>query len=290
MKVAIIGGVGKMGQWFANLLARDGKEIIIADSQRERLPEIGRKLGVATSVTNVEAVQNADYVLLCVPIGDFTKVVSEVGPCLKAGQALLDVTSVKVAPVADMHRYVKEATVLGAHPLFGPGAPGADKQNFVLTPTCDTEDNLARKIQGYLETKGARVVLMSPEEHDEAMSLVLGLSHFIAIVSADTILGSSAAKSIGILSSTTYKVLLTMIQSVLSEDPELYASLQMSLPQAADHEKVFQGKAADWAELVRKKNKAEFIRRMKGLKTQMDEVAPDFGKAYEKMYRIVEGL
>ncbi|GAI64600.1 unnamed protein product, partial [marine sediment metagenome] len=28
----------------------------------------------------------------------------------------------------------------------------------------------------------------------------------------------------------TYKVLLTLVESVLSEDPELYASLQMNLP------------------------------------------------------------
>ena len=37
-------------------------------------------------------------------------------------------------------------------------------------------------------------------------------------------------------------------------------------------------------------DKREFIRRMKALTDRLESVDPDFGKAYENMYRIVEGL
>ena len=48
--------------------------------------------------------------------------------------------------------------------------------------------------------------------------------------------------------SSTYKVLLTLIESVLSEDPELYASIQMSLPHVTDFEKLFRERTGEWAD------------------------------------------
>jgi prephenate dehydrogenase len=81
-----------------------------------------------------------------------------------------------------------------------------------------------------------------------------------------------------------------MIESVLSEDPELYASIQMSLPNVTDFERLFREKTGEWADLVAEGNKGEFVRRMKSMKARLLKVAPDFEKSYEKLYRIVEGL
>ena len=55
-------------------------------------------------------------------------------------------------------------------------------------------------------------------------------------------------------------------------------------------EELFREKTAEWADLVAGKNREELARRMKGLKSKLEEVAPGFVKSYEKMYRIVEGL
>jgi len=81
-----------------------------------------------------------------------------------------------------------------------------------------------------------------------------------------------------------------MIQSVLSEDPELYATLQMSLPRVTEFEKLFRSRAREWADLVESKDRREFVRRMKAMKDRLEKIAPDFDKSYENMYRIVEGL
>ena len=113
---------------------------------------------------------------------------------------------------------------------------------------------------------------------------------FIALVTADTLLSSGEIKPMATSGSSTYKVLLTLIESVLSEDPELYASLQMNFPRVTDYEHLFREKTGEWAELVAGKDRKEFVRRMQGLKNRLEKVAPDFVKSYEKMYRIVEGL
>jgi len=89
---------------------------------------------------------------------------------------------------------------------------------------------------------------------------------------------------------STFKLLLTLAEGVISEDPEFYTSLQMNLPNIADIEKLFQERAKTWADLVKNKDSQKFARRMNELKDRLSQVNPDFGKAYEDMYRLVEGL
>jgi prephenate dehydrogenase len=127
---------------------------------------------------------------------------------------------------------------------------------------------------------------MTPQEHDHQMAVVLGLAHFIAIVSADTLLGADGIKNMELVGGITYKVLTTLVESVLSEDPELYASLQMNLPNLPELERSFKNKAEQWGHLVATRDRAEFIKRMKSLKDKLRRDNPNFGRAYENMYRI----
>ena len=290
LKVAIIGGAGKMGRWLSGFLLEDEFRVTIADTDEKSLADAGLQLGVDIAGNNIDALKDADYILLSVPIEGFEEVLKEIGPHVQSDQVVIDITSTKERPIDLMHRYIENGRILGAHPLFGPGAGSIANKNVVLTPTDDEEAALADKITTYLEAKGARVSRMTPQEHDETMSLVLGLSHFIALVAADTLLSSGEIRPMETSGSSTYKVLLTLIESVLSEDPELYASLQMNFPKVSDYENLFREKTGEWADLVAGKNRQEFAERMKALKNKLEKVAPDFVKSYEKMYRIVEGL
>ena len=290
MKIAIIGGSGKMGRWVADFLLKEGKEVIITGRNQKKLLEAKRQLGVEATTDNVEAVKGADAILISVPIDNFEEVVEQVSPYMRPEQVIIDITSIKVFPVETMHKHIKMGLTLGIHPVFGPGARGIANQNFVLTPTNEREGTLAQKVRGYLETRGAKVTLMTPQEHDEMMAVILGLSHFIALVSADTLLSFDKLKQMEAIGGITYKVLLTLVESVISEDPELYASLQMSLPGMTEIGKLFQSKGKVWADLVKSKDRQEFVKKMKALRSRLEEGNPDFGKAYENMYKIVDGL
>ena len=290
MKIAIIGGSGKMGRWFARFLLKEGQEVIITGRNERKLLEAKRQLGSVEATTdNVAAVKSADTILISVPVDNFEEIVEQVSPGIRPEQVIIDVTSIKVFPVETMHKHIKTGLTLGTHPVFGPGAKGIANQNFVLTPTNQRETALAQKVREYLETRGAKVTLMTPQEHDEAMAVILGLAHFIAIVSADTLLSFDRLKQMEAISGITYKVLLTLVESVISEDPGLYASLQMSLPNMMEIEKLFQRRVKTWAGLVENKDKQKFVERMGALKSRFEKANPDFGKAYENMYKIVEG-
>jgi prephenate dehydrogenase len=289
MKIAIIGGSGKMGQWFARFLLKDGKEVIITWRNERKLLEAKQQLGVEVA-TNVEVAKSADVVLISVPIDNFEEVVEQLCPYTHSGQVIIDITSIKVSPVETMHKHIKTGLVLGAHPMFGPGARDIANQNFILTPTNEEETALAQKIREYLEARGARATMMTPYEHDEMMAVILGLSHFIAIVSADTLLNFDRLREMEAIGGSTYKVLLTLVGSVISEDPEFYASLQMSLPNMTKIEKLFQRSSETWADLIKNRDRQEFVNRMNILKNRLEKGELDFKKAYENMYKIAEGL
>ena len=288
MRVAIIGGSGKMGQWLAKFLSKDGHEVIITGRNKAKLLEAKRQLDVETTTDNVEAVGKAEVIIISVPIDNFEEVIKQICPHTKPEQAIIDITSIKTFPVKIMHKHIKTGVMLGTHPMFGPGARGIANQSVVLTPTNEKEKTLAQKISEYLESKGARVALMSPDEHDEMMGVILGLSHFIAIASADTLLSLDKLKQMRAIGGSTFKLLLTLAESVISEEPEFYTSLQMNLPNIAEIEKLFQSKTKAWADLVESKDKEKFAQKMNALKDRLSQIDPDFGKAYQDMYKLVE--
>ncbi|GAI87541.1 unnamed protein product, partial [marine sediment metagenome] len=61
-------------------------------------------------------------------------------------------------------------------------------------------------------------------------------------------------------------------------------------PNITEIEKLFQKRAKVWADLVKNKDRQKFVQQMSALRNRLEKSNPDFGKAYENMYRIVEGL
>ncbi len=285
MKVAIIGGTGQMGQWFGRFLKQEGKEVVLIGRNPDAARNTGLIIGCEAS-TDIKKVQESDAVIISVSIDAFEEVVQKLAPFLKDGQMIFDVTSVKVMPVDIMHRYIKKGLVLGTHPVFGPGARNASGHNFVLTPTTPDEQALSKKVEKFLLKRGGKVQIMSPEEHDRLMAIILGLAHFISIVSANTLVDFGKLDQMAGVQGVTYRALLTLVESVLSEDPELYASLQMNLPQLKEAQDIFINNAKLWTDIVTQKDRQAFVSRMRKLRNQFEKNNPDFGKAYDNMYRL----
>ena len=289
MKVAIIGGAGKMGRWFTGFLLKEGDEVRITGRNQERLKEASRQLGVKGE-SNTSAVQWADVVLISVPIDDFTGVVQQIAPYTRPEQIIIEITSVKMLPVEAMHSYLNSKRVLGVHPMFGPGATDIAHHNFVLTPTNDVERDLALAAHKYLSERGAKVETMSPDEHDRMMSVVLSFCHFVALSAADTLLGVGKLQQLNAIGGTSYRMLMTFIASVISEDPSLYAALQMNLPFTVEMEKLFQEKVKVWADVIKNRDRQQFMKYMEHIRNVFTEENTDVEEAYRDGYKLVENL
>jgi len=287
LRVAII-GAGKMGQWFTKLFREEGFSVVVSSRTRSKAEALRAEFGVDVARSNVEAVDNADWILLCVSLDSLDAVLREIGSHVRPDQVVMDIGSIKEIPVNLLHKHVEHGVTLGTHPVFGPGARSLEGQNFVLTPVGDEEKSFAGEFRGWLEKCGAVVSVLSPRKHDELMSLVLGFPHFVGLVAGDTLMNNPNfvdAKAVG---GATYKLLLTLAEAVSSEEPVFYSNLHMSLPEMEKIEGLFLSKVEEWLRMVKSKDCAGFSRKMGQVKKRLRELDPEYERAYRAMYRLLD--
>jgi prephenate dehydrogenase len=286
MKITVI-GAGKMGVWFAKFFQSKGYDVILADRKKEKLEKL-KDLLVDLTYNFEEAVQDADQILLCVSINAMDEVVRAISPAVHNGQVVMDICSIKEAPVKTMHQYIKTATVLGTHPVFGPGSNGVKHKAYVLTPTNAKEQEFAKQFKQWLEREEAHVFIMTPQKHDELMSVVLGLPHFLGLVACETLLEQKNLSETKKVAGTTYRLLFTLAEATALETPDLYANLQTNLPGLGKIEDQFMAKAQEWLHLIKNKDAQAIVDRMEQLKKKLMVTDSDFAKSYEVMYKMLE--
>jgi len=214
--IAIIGGNGGMGQLFVRLFADFGHTVLIADQD--------------TELSNTSAVQNADVIVIAVPIASTQAVIEEVGPHCKEDALLIDITSTKQQPVETMLQHFK-GSVIGTHPLFGPSVHSLQGQRIALVCARDTNtwhDWLCH----VLHARGLSILETTAQEHDKAMGIVQVLTHQTTEVLGRTIqqLDVDVRKTLE-FTSPIYLMELLMAARHFAQSADLYASIQMNNPE-----------------------------------------------------------
>ena len=286
MRTAVL-GAGKMGVWFAKWCKEKGDTVVLADRNPQKLAKLKEELGVETADFPT-AVRGADRVLICVSISSFEEIVKKIASAVIKGQPVMDISSIKEYPVNVMHKYLKDALVLGTHPVFGPGSHGVRNKAYVLTPTNPEEEAYAKEFQRWLEKEEAHVFIMTPQKHDELMSLILGFPHFLGLAACETLLAQPAFSESKKLAGTTYRMLFTLAESVAQETPDLYANVQTKLPGLGKMEELFIANAQEWLDLMKKKDAREIMARMDRLRAKLAKADKDYDKSYETMYKMLE--
>jgi prephenate dehydrogenase len=287
MRTAIL-GAGKMGVWFAQFCKEKGDTVVLADRKAEKLAKLQTELQVETTTDFQAAVKDADHVLICTSISSFEEIIKKIAPAIHKGQAVMDICSIKEYPVNVMHQYIKEATVLGTHPVFGPGSNGVAHKAYVLTPTNPQEEAFAEQYKQWLEKEEAHVFIMTPQKHDELMSIILGLPHFIGLVACETLLAQEGFAESKKLAGTTYRMLFTLAEATAQETPDLYANVQTKLADLGKMEELFIQNAQSWLDLMKNKDSAEIMARMDRLRAKLEKADKEYGKSYETMYKMLQ--
>ncbi len=266
-KIAIVGAGGRMGFWFSQFFKERGIEVVGSDININSLKKLKENFQIKIAKSNKEAIESVKFILISVPPQNFEEVCKEIAPFIKKDQIILDITSVKVKPVKLMHKYFKGNLVLGTHPLWGP----TSKENLkiVLTPTNKKERDFAKKLKIWFQENGIQVKILSPRKHDELMSWVLGLSHFIGLSSGST-LAKSNLKEIKEFSGPSFQLLLDLIKKVVSNSPEVFSELQFTLPYLSKIEKSFEKKVKFWREIIKRKERKKFFEEMLKIKKEID--------------------
>ncbi|CTQ69329.1 prephenate/arogenate dehydrogenase family protein [Roseibium alexandrii] len=190
-RMALI-GIGLIGSSLAQAARQRDlvKEIAIStrsEATLRRAEELG--LGDSYSVDAAVAVEGADLVILCVPVGANEAIAKWIAPALKKGAILTDAGSTKGSVVAQVAPHVPEGVhFIPGHPIAGTEQSGPDagfptlfdQRWCILTPPENTDPDALEKLKAFWQGCGSDVDLMDPKHHDLVLAIVSHLPHVIA--------------------------------------------------------------------------------------------------------------
>ena len=190
-RIALI-GIGLIGSSISHAARRAGlAKTIVGSAKTAATRETALRLGlIETAYTNPrEAVEGADLVILCVPVGACGAIAAEIGPHLARGAILTDVGSVKGTVLRDVGPHVPDGVhFIPGHPIAGTEHSGPeagfaelfDNRWCILTPATDSNRGAILRLKTFWRMLGSNVEIMDAEHHDLVLGITSHVPHLIA--------------------------------------------------------------------------------------------------------------
>ncbi len=190
-ELAII-GVGLIGSSVARAVRRRkaASRIVLADRSQETLAR-AKALALGDEATSdlARAVENADCVILCAPVGANEEIGCAIGSALKHAAIVSDVGSVKGAVISALEPILPpHARFVPAHPVAGTEQSGPDagfaslfiNRWCILTPPDGSDPEAVGDVRALWEALGSNVEIMSAAHHDLVLAITSHVPHLIA--------------------------------------------------------------------------------------------------------------
>ncbi|MXQ52594.1 prephenate dehydrogenase [Shimazuella alba] len=191
-KIAIL-GVGLIGGSLAfSFKERTDYRVIGFDTSEATIDQAITLGAVDEGHTSLpEAVVNADYIIIAVPVGQIGLYINQLANLpLKKGVIVSDVGSTK-AEVTKYGKILKDKgySFIGGHPMAGSHRSGVQAAHallfenayYVLTPEPDSSLSDVEKLSHLLKkATHAQLVVMDAEYHDKVVGAISHLPHVIA--------------------------------------------------------------------------------------------------------------
>jgi len=190
MKKIVIVGLGVIGGSLGMALSTTGKYHVIGIDKDPVTLQTALETRAVTETTEdiCKGVRNADVVFLAVPVTEIVRIAEIIEDCVPPRAVVTDVGSTKRTVVEALEGKFFSRFV-GGHPMTGSeytGIRGADQYLFenaiyVLTPTPRTDPDALDMIKSIVADTGARILCVSPQEHDLMVAAVSHLPHLLAV-------------------------------------------------------------------------------------------------------------
>ncbi|WP_299412664.1 prephenate/arogenate dehydrogenase family protein [uncultured Sulfitobacter sp.] len=153
--------------------------------------DTAREIGLCDVVYDdiIDAVRDADLVVLCVPVGVMGSVMQQIAGALKPGATVTDVGSVKRDVIAQVLPHLPEGVhFVAGHPLAGTEHSGPrsgfaelfDNRWCLLVPAEGSDPEAIARLRAYWEALGSNVEEMEAEHHDLVVAVTSHAPHLIA--------------------------------------------------------------------------------------------------------------
>ncbi|MEL6259219.1 MAG: prephenate/arogenate dehydrogenase family protein [Pseudomonadota bacterium] len=192
-RAAII-GIGLIGSSIARAIEKTAAAGVVSLFDIDAaVREDARTLALGEVADDIAAaVDDADLVILCTPVGRLGAVCAAMADHLKAGAIVTDVGSVKAKALTEMRDACPDHIhLIPGHPIAGTekSGPAAGFGSLfqdawhILTPLSDQNaayDKAVDALAVFWRTLGARVEVMDAERHDRVLAITSHLPHLIA--------------------------------------------------------------------------------------------------------------
>ena len=190
-RVALI-GLGLIASSMCHAMRRAGlADEIVGYAKSAESRDIAREIGLCDHIYDsaAEAVNDADLVVLCVPVGAMGAVAREIGPSLKPGCTVSDVGSVKRTVIEAVAPFIPDGVhFIPAHPLAGTEHSGPrsgfaelfDDRYTIIVPVDGSDRAATTQLTSLWQGMGALVEEMDPEHHDRVLAVTSHTPHLIA--------------------------------------------------------------------------------------------------------------
>lgn len=180
------------------------------------------------------AVEDADLVILCTPIGQMRELAERMAPVLKRGAIITDVGSVKAGVVQALEPLLAAAGAhfVGSHPMAGAektGVKAARADLFkdavcAITPTSRSNAVAVKRVEEFWREIGARPLKLPPEAHDELVSRSSHLPHVVAAELANYVLSPIHPKEQALLCANGFRD----TTRIASGSPEMWRDIALA--------------------------------------------------------------
>lgn len=189
-KIAIL-GPGLLGGSVALACRETGIKAVLWGRNAERV-KAARALGLEATTEISQAVDQADLVILAVPVGAMPEVAESLISYLEEDALVTDVGSVKVSPHQTLGPIFKERFI-GSHPMAGSEQTGVEaaraellqKAACVLTNEENASPEKVEALQCFWQNLGCRVEHLDAADHDRAVARISHFPHAMAVITAD---------------------------------------------------------------------------------------------------------
>lgn len=256
-RIGIIGSAGKFGRWLHAFCELHGHEVRGADS------------AIAGGVSNEAVVRWADVVIIAVPPAVTASVIRKLRPHAKAGQLWMDVTSVKAPVIAAMP---KNVDVVSLHPMCAPPVNLSLRGQVMVM--CEVALSMVWRswVKALLLATGAEVIHRTAAEHDQRTSIVQGLTHAVAFVTAAVMRRLNVNHDeIMRFASPVFRIALSWMGRVLGLDVHMCADIQFLNPWVLPVLKTLEQEARRFRRIVERRDRQAFVREHDASVTQLGE-------------------
>ncbi len=196
--VVSIVGVGLIGGSFALALRKAGfTGKIIGVSSRDAVREALKRGVIDEAMPLQDAAGQSDLIYLARPILGILETLDEIDALVRPGTLITDAGSTKVEIVQRAAKRIVRGRFVGGHPMAGKQSRGvaeAEAELFRDRPYVLTSQDGG--LERWIKRMGARVVIMTAEEHDRLVALTSHLPQLISTALASAIASEPGASRV----------------------------------------------------------------------------------------------